>query len=261
LKGVPEGKGSRTFNLRKDVERLETLSADLLIIDPISSYLGGVDTHNNADVRSLLNPLGEIVEKKRMATALISHLNKSESIDTITRVSGSMAFVAVSRAVYIVRPDEHDRDRRLLLPLKNNLARDQEGFAFAIEDCFLEGGIQTSQIVWEPECIAVPDAFGGQTKVKSALEKAKDFLLQLLPEKPYGATEVYRLAEQAGHSQATMRRAAEALNIVKTKEGMEAGWAWSLPGNPPEDAQDGHASLMSTFEEDDHLRDATRQGG
>ena len=261
LKGVPEGKGSRTFNLRKDVERLETLSADLLIIDPISSYLGGVDTHNNADVRSLLSPLGEIVEKKRMATALISHLNKSESIDTITRVSGSMAFVAVSRAVYIVRPDEHDRDRRLLLPLKNNLARDQEGFAFAIEDCFLEGGIQTSQIVWEPECIAVPDAFGGQTKVKSALEKAKDFLLQLLPEKPYGANEVYRLAEQAGHSQATIRRAAEALNIVKTKEGMEAGWVWSLPGSPPEDAQDGHASLMSTFEEDDHLRDATRQGG
>ena len=264
LKGVPEGKGSRTFNLRKDVERLETLSADLLIIDPISSYLGGVDTHNNADVRSLLDPLGEIVEKKRMATALISHLNKSESIDTITRVSGSMAFVAVSRAVYIVVPDEHDRDRRLLLPLKNNLARDQEGFAFAIEECFLEGGIQTSQIVWEPERIAMPDAFGGQTKVKSALEKAKEFLLQLLqllPEKPYRATEVYRLAEQAGHSQATIRRAAETLNIVKTKEGMEAGWAWSLPGNTPEDDQDDHASLMSTFEEDDHLRDAPRQGG
>ncbi len=195
-----------------------------------------------------------------MATALISHLNKSESIDTITRVSGSMAFVAVSRAVYIVVPDERNRDRRRLLPLKNNLAGDQEGFAFTIEECFLEGGIQTSQIVWEPECIAMPDVFGGQTKVKSALEKAKDFLLQLLPEKPYGANEVFVLAEQAGHSGATIRRAAEALSIVKTKESMDGGWIWSLPGSTPEDAQDGHASLMSTFEEDDHLQDALEQG-
>ncbi len=54
----------RSFSLAKDIERLaevlEKLGDCVLVqIDPISAYLGGTDSHKNADVRALLSPLSE----------------------------------------------------------------------------------------------------------------------------------------------------------------------------------------------------------
>ena len=113
LKGVKRASRTHSFSLVKDIERLRGLSADLLIIDPISSYLDGIDTHKNAEVRSTLEPLCLMAEQQNMAILGVSHLNKAEKLDTISRVSGSMAFVAVARAVHIVVPDESVAERRL----------------------------------------------------------------------------------------------------------------------------------------------------
>ena len=48
----------------------------LILIDPISAYLGAIDDHRNADVRGLLSPLAEIAERLRIAVVLVSHLSK-----------------------------------------------------------------------------------------------------------------------------------------------------------------------------------------
>jgi putative DNA primase/helicase len=248
----------RSFNLSKDLEKLEELDTDLLIIDPISSYLSGIDTHNNADVRSYLGPLIKLMERKNLTVLCVSHLNKSEQIDAISRVSGSMAFVAIARSVHILIPDPKNAEKRLLFPLKNNLGRDQDGFAFSIQSRTLEGGIYTSSILWEDEYVPKPEGWGPQDKPKTALERAKDFLADLLREKPYPANEVRDLTIGAGHSEATIRRAADELGIRKSKVGMDGGWTWFLPDDTAEgvqDAQDEDASLMNTFEETEHLRE------
>ena len=51
----------RAFSLKRDLERLSTLIAELrdvrlVVIDPISAYLGDADSHKNAEVRALLAP-------------------------------------------------------------------------------------------------------------------------------------------------------------------------------------------------------------
>jgi hypothetical protein len=260
LKGVKRGGRTHSFSLVKDIERLRGLSADLLIIDPISAYLEGIDTHKNAEVRSTLEPLCLMAEQQNMAILGVSHLNKAEKLETISRVSGSMAFVAVARAVHIVVPDENVAERRLFLPIKNNIGPDSQGLAFLIEPRCLDNDIQTSTVVWEPEYVARPTGFGGQTSVRSALAKAADFLREILRKKPLPASEVQRLAKLEDYSNVTIRRAADCLNIVKNKQGMDGGWLWSLPTESHEDAQDGHSDQMSTFEDDDHLRDALEQG-
>ena len=64
ISAVREGNGThRSFNLQADLERLEALIQEkggtrLLIIDPISSYLGKGTSHKNAEVQSALNHSG-----------------------------------------------------------------------------------------------------------------------------------------------------------------------------------------------------------
>lgn len=48
----------------------------MVVIDPISAYMGVADSHNNADVRSILAPLSELAAKHRVAIVAVSHLNK-----------------------------------------------------------------------------------------------------------------------------------------------------------------------------------------
>jgi len=255
LKGVKRASRTHSFSLVKDIERLRGLSADLLIIDPISSYLDGIDTHKNAEVRSTLEPLCLMAEQQNMAILGVSHLNKAEKLDTISRVSGSMAFVAVARAVHIVVPDESVAERRLFLPIKNNIGPDGQGLAFSIEPRCVDNDIQTSAVVWESEYVAKPTGLGGHASVRSALDKATDFLREILRKKSLPASEINRLAKLQGYSEATIRRAADCLNIVKKKEGMKGPWLWSLPTKSHEDAQDVHPQTVSTFGDDERLRD------
>jgi putative DNA primase/helicase len=63
----------RTLNLQADLALLEREIARignvaLVIIDPVSSYLGKADSHNNSEVRGVLEPLSEMAERMRVAS-------------------------------------------------------------------------------------------------------------------------------------------------------------------------------------------------
>src|SRR5690606_29562075 len=106
----------------------------LVIIDPISSYLGNIDTNNNFQVRRTLAPLTKIVEKNNVAVICITHLNKSRDVSAKSRITGSIAFINAARSSFLVTEDPHDPNKRLFLELKNNLAHCKVGFKFIIED-------------------------------------------------------------------------------------------------------------------------------
>ena len=261
IRGVFGQKKERIFSLSKDLEKLEELNASLLIIDPISAYLDGVDSHKNAEVRSLLTPLSDLAVEKEMAILCVSHLNKSESLDAMSRVSGSMAFVATARAVYLVAADREDDARRLFFPLKNNIGPDSDGLAFRIEPRYLDGGIETSTVVWESESVPNPIAGAGLQPTKnSALRRAKEFLKGLLLDGSVKASCVQEEGRLNGHSWATLRRAAKCLNVSKSKQSMDGPWVWSLPSSASEDAQGVQRSKVGTFESFEHLRE-THQAG
>jgi len=103
----------------------------LLIVDPLESYLEGVDTHKNAEVRSALMPIISLARKLRFAVLGVQHLNKGTG-PVVYKVSGSIAFSALARAVWIFGKDPEDRNRYLMLSLKNNLAKDTFGLEYKI---------------------------------------------------------------------------------------------------------------------------------
>ena len=76
----------------------------LVIIDPVSSYLGKVDSHKNAEVWVVLKPLGEMAARVRVAVICNNHLSKGNGGDN-SRIIGSVAFVNQARAAFIVAPN------------------------------------------------------------------------------------------------------------------------------------------------------------
>jgi len=244
LQGIQRQGVHRTFNLAEDLAPLEdTIAAlgdvRLVVIDPISAYLGGTDSHKNADVRALLAPLQDMAQRRAVAVLGITHLNKGGG-SAMARFTGSGAFVAAARAAYLVAKDADDPDRRLFLPVKNNLGEDKTGFAYTIQGATVAGGIPTSRVVFAPglvdaqaDAVLAAQSGGTDDGAASALDEAVDFLRTELGQRPVPATAVKRSAGQAGIAERTLRRAQQALNVKPVKEGK--GWVWALP----EDGQDG----------------------
>lgn len=246
----------RGFNLKTDLIRLGNMldeigGAALIVIDPITAYLGETDSHKNAEIRALLSPLSDLAAKHGAAVVCVSHLNKSAGGEALMRVTGSLAFVAAARAAFIVAKDPENDARRLFLPMKNNIGNDRSGLAFAIESAQVKstvGLIETSRIAWEPDPVTVTadEAMQpqGDPEERSALDDARQFLEGLLADGPVKAGQIKADADGAGFNLRTIQRAADKLNIERNKDGMKGGWTWKLPPkmtSTPED--DRHETL------------------
>lgn len=263
-KGEPR---ERTFNLARDLPRLgamlEKLSnVAMVVIDPITAYLGDTDSHKNADIRALLAPLSKLAEQYEVAVVCVSHLNKGGgSSDALLRVTGSLAFVAASRAAFIVANDPDNSARRLFLPAKNNLGNDQSGLAFSIEPHAVGNGIETSRVVWEAEPVAVTadEALAPElaNEERSAADEAIGWLRDLLDDGPLKASDVQKDARQAGIGDKALRRARERLGIKPRKRHFSGGWEWALPSH--EDAQDAHSQQQGILEGEGHLQEAEEE--
>ena len=261
------GKMVRAFNLTRDMERLGALLAEigdvaLIVIDPITAYLGEADSHKNAEIRALLSPLSDLAAKHGTAVVCVSHLNKSGGGEALMRVTGSMAFVAAARAAFIVAKDQESEARRLFLPLKNNIGNDQTGLAFALESAQVAspaGSIETSRVLWESEAVAVTAdeamAPQGDPEDRSRTDEAQDWLRKLLSPAPMKASDVQKEARQAGISEKALRRARERLGIKPDKREFAGGWWWGIDGcEDAQDAQDAPSLTVGTFGGKGHLR-------
>lgn len=230
---VSNGKADeRAFDLSTDLPALETAilqvpDCKLVVIDPLTAYLGKVDSHRNAELRGLLAPLGNLAARHRVAVIAVTHLNKSTGGPAIYRTIGSVAFSAVSRSAWGVTKDARDPDRRLVLPIKNNLAAMRGGLAFRIDDGASNRG---PALAWEPEPVmmSADDAMGpgGPTRrSRTERDDAEEWLAEILDEGPLSFKEIAVSAKEAGISIATLRRAKAGLCVRSRKTG-GGGWIW-----------------------------------
>lgn len=249
--GANGRESARAFDLSRDLSALEDAiqsveGCRLVVIDPVAAYLGGVDSHKNAEVRGLLTPLGAIAERHGVAVVAVTHLNKSAGGPAIYRAMGSLAFAAAARAAWVVSKDRAGPHRRLLLPIKNNIAMDTGGLAYRIEPLGVDG---CPVVEWEPDPVNVSadDALAGDRGEgggRSERDDAAEWLVNQLAKGPQAAKDVERDASEAGYSFATVRRAKAAIGVVSRKPAFGGPWEWTLP------AQDAQPPKMPT--EDAH---------
>lgn len=251
---------SGMFSLEEDLTALEaelTKIGDVavVVIDPITAYLGKTDSHRNADVRGMLAPLSALATRQSVAVIAVSHLSKAAGAKALMRVTGSLAFVAAARAAYLVAADPQDKARRLFLPLKNNLAPDSSGLAFRVEGATIDtpgGALETSRVVWENEPVSITadealhaDAMPGDHS--SAREAAADWLSGKLAGGEMAAADLSKVAKVEGITEKALRGAREVLGVVTRKGGMQGGWLWSLPREDAQPAQDAQHKNGGTF--------------
>lgn len=256
-----EGEQEGSFSLRSDLAALESTlerleDCRLVVIDPITAYLDGTDSHKNADVRGLLAPLNALAQRTGAAFMLVSHLNKGAGGSALYRTTGSLAFVAAARAAFLVTRDRDNPVRRLMLPAKCNLSPDTTGLAYTMETVDTSAGSQPV-IAWEPEPVTVTadealavEASEGRTE----REEATAWLCDYLAAGPKTAREVQAAARDAGLTLATVRRAKDALGVRTTKTRFDGGWEWALPAKLLKGSQDAHQNNVSTFDASEHLR-------
>ncbi|HEY2560757.1 MAG TPA: AAA family ATPase [Caldimonas sp.] len=229
----------RPFDPATDMAQLADLASRigdvrLIVVDPVVSAVMG-DSHKNTEVRRALQPLVDLASTMGAALVGISHFSKGgQGQDPASRVVGSIAFTAVARIVLVAAKvkNEEGEDRRILARGKSNIGPDDGGFEYAIDQVEALPGIQASRIAWGAavegsarELLTDPT---DDTEEGNAQETASEFLRHLLGEGLAPVKYIEAEAKEAGLAWRTVRRASDALNVLK-KKGPENKYYWSLP--------------------------------
>jgi hypothetical protein len=236
-------KRRRGFDLESDIVRLDGLikqigGADLVVVDPISAYVGKADSYKNSDVRALLAPLVELAGRHQTAVIVVSHLAKSSG-SAMNSISGSLGFIASARTGYLIVKHPTRKEWRLFTSVKNNIGIDNSGFAFKIEGIVLEEQkdgkptekIETSKVIWDsrPDPTLADDALAAQCKTaqeRSELDAAVEFLEDQLKSGPVLSSVIKSEARNAGISESTLNRAKSMLKIKPRKGPCNGPWKW-----------------------------------
>ena len=88
--------------------------SSLVVVDPVSSYLGKTDSHKNSEVRGVLEPLSEMAERTRVAILSVTHFAKggpNATTKALHQFIGSIAFTgAVKGGLRLTFEDaEHEK--------------------------------------------------------------------------------------------------------------------------------------------------------
>jgi hypothetical protein len=216
----------------------------LVVIDPITAYLGRTDSHNNAEVRALLAPLTALAAEHDVAVVAVTHLNKSQGGPAIYRAMGSLAFAAAARTVWVIVKDKGNFQRRLFLPIKNNLGGDTNGLAYSI----VPSG-SAAVVAWEPNPVTMSadealenDASRGNTQRDS---QAEAWLREALTEGPKPAGDILSQGEGRGFTDKTVRRAFKNLRCKTGRPDFHGSWYWSLPTDEDASPVEGESSESS----------------
>ena len=234
LKEQDGEKRKRLFDLKYGIVALHELmlktKPKIVIIDPVTAFLEGVDSHKNSDIRKALRPLSELANKHKTAILAVTHLNKGQDQPQY-RVMGSLAFTAAARAVWIVAKDKNSPERRLILPIKNNLAPDTGGLAYRISTDLADNPV----VCWEKDTVSVSvdDVLSQYEKRdRSKLEDAEEWLQLILNDGPMEVSKIKAKAkEDSVASWRTIETAKKSLDIDAYPDGSPrhgGKWMWKL---------------------------------
>jgi putative DNA primase/helicase len=227
---------AREFQLDEDVQLLNQHllrhpEIRLVIIDPISNYLGGASINKEQEVRRVLSPLAKVMADTGCAGITVGHFNKSLGVSAIHKTGGAVGLVGIQRMAwgFIRSPD--DADVTLMLRVKGNLSKSKGGLRYRIKTrqvSIVGQNVEQPIISWDGPTEETADGTlsvesdPGEGKIRSAMRWVK----AALTEGPRRATDIYKEAQVDGFVVSTVRTASERIGVDKAN--VRGEWYWDL---------------------------------
>ncbi|MDR3619227.1 MAG: AAA family ATPase [Paludisphaera borealis] len=208
------------FDLGRDVallaEKVESVGAGLVVIDPISAYLPRGATENGA-LRRILMPLKKIAEDLNAAVVVVTHLTKRPQSSAKNRIIGSIGLAGVARSNFIFEPADGGG---VMTDVGCNLAAPRP-LAYRIDP-----GDKAAALVWLDEI---------DERSEDVASPVVVWLADLLAGGSVSATEVFARGAAVGLSEDQLKGAKLKLGAQSKRVGFGPGShiEWVPPANAP----------------------------
>mgnify|MGYP003374187208 FL=1 len=212
----------------------------LVVIDSAANLVNG-DSHKNNEVRKSLQPLVDMANEFNFVALGIVHFNKGNNdSNPLSKIVGSVGFGGMTRVAFASAIDPSDPDKRLLVRIKNNLGKSGDGFRYGISINPLQNypDISAPCIQWLEKLEGTAkellgfDPEQGDKQGGSKVREAEDFLMSTLANGMMQSEEVFRIANEKGISEKTIKRAKDKLGILSGRPDGAVKWYYILPTPP-----------------------------
>mgnify|MGYP003238795668 FL=1 len=205
---------------------MEKYNAKLLILDPMSSYIGGDCSMNNAnETRAEFNHLIAVARDTGCAIVIIAHMNKAKDTSPLYRTNGSIDIAGAARSILAVSRTSNKQNpaERYLVQVKSNLAPIGSAILFDVAD-------KDVNFLDELE-LSAEDAFSASAprmgRPNAREEAATDFIRSLLSDGRRLASDCEAKLESAGFKKSTYKKSKKKAGVRSVKDGFL--WYWTLP--------------------------------
>ena len=223
---IKEDEKSLTFGDDRIREAVEKYNAKLLILDPMSSYIGGDCSMNNAnETRAEFNHLIAVAKDTGCAIVIIAHMNKAKDTSPLYRTNGSIDIAGAARSILAVTRTANKQNpaKRYLVQVKSNLAPMGSAILFEVAD-------KGVNFLDELE-LSAEDAFSASAprmgRPNAREEAATDFIRSLLAGGRRLASDCEAKLEAAGFKKSTYKKSKKKAGVRSVKDGFF--WYWTLP--------------------------------
>jgi putative DNA primase/helicase len=243
-------KEERRLRLDEDIRTVEGTLATMpgvrmLVIDPISSYLGDLNQNKSAEMRPLLENIKDMAKRAGITVIGIAHFNKNADQESIHRVAGAGSWGEVPRAIwgFVPKPVEEGTAQTgeplsLMLAAKLNTASKmgRQGLKYRIIGAEIptkEGPTKTSCIEWlgiateEFREVMAPGKSPRGPK-PAQREAAKTWLKAYLADGPRPSRQLQHDSKGADIKWDTLSDAKKELGVTSVM--MSGVWYMRLPG-------------------------------
>ena len=221
---INEKQNALTFSDERIVKAIKQLNARLVILDPLSSYIGKDVSLNLAnDVRSQFNPLIEAAKETRCAIVIVCHMNKMSGTKAIYRTTGSIDVVGAARSALLIARTEPKGSERIMAVQKSNLAPTGKAIIFSVG----EDGVSWLEETEKTADEVLGNVFFGSGRHDTKKQQAIETLRLLLADGAKPTLELKEKMKAAGISGRTAETAKAELGVQAVRQGCV--WYWRLP--------------------------------
>lgn len=223
---INEKEAPISFDDARIEEAIKTTGAKLLILDPLSSYIGDCQLNAANEVRPRFNHLIRIAKETNAAIVIVNHLNKMFGTKAIYRTPGSIDIVGAVRSALLIGRSKENDDERVMVQQKSNLAPTGTAIVFSVGEDGISF-IKESELTADELLACSSDKTGRpDTKTQEAMEIIRDLLSD---GEEHEASECEARLNEAGISKSTAKKAKRILGVVSSKP--HYSWYWRLPEN------------------------------